>query len=438
MQSHAHIKVGITDINGVLRSKYLHQDKFTKVLKKGLPFCDVIMGSDINDDLIDNLHFTGWQSGYPDKPLHIIEESERHLPFENNRLFYLSEFKDYEHAFCPRSALKKLTINAANQKLHFTAGMEFEFTLFKETPESAKEKGYQNLSSATPGQCGYSMLRTSELHAFHDELLETTSKMRLPLEGLHTEIGPGVIEAALQKAPILEAADRAALFKTVTKLIARRHGLMACFMAKWDKNQQGQSGHIHFSIQDENQKGLFFDESKDSQLSDTMNYVLSGLQKNAPELLLLSTPFPNSFSRLVPGFWAPTQASIGFDNRTTAIRALLGNEASQRIEVRIAGADANPYLAMSSIVLSSLDAIAKKNNNPIITKGNAYQESLPLEYQLPAHMPAAIDALNQSSLARNYLGEHFIDDYCQVKQHEWQLSQAAITDWALNRYFELG
>lgn len=433
----AYVKVAITDVNGVMRSKYLETSKFEKALNHGLPFCDVINGSDINDDLIDNLAFTGWSTGYPDQTLTIIEESKRHLPFEDNLECYLAEFKESEKTLCPRKTLKKLLQQAKEKGYEFTSGMEFEFTLFRETPVSALEKGYHNLQPATPGQCGYSMLRTSELAPFHQELLNTCDTMGLPLEGLHTEIGPGVLEAALKKAPMLEAADRASLFKTVTKLVARKHGFMACFMAKWDRDQQGQSGHIHVSMQDDNAKQLFFDQNSSHEPSLEMKKVLCGLQTHAPELLLLSAPFINSFARLVPGFWAPTQSSVGFDNRTCAIRAILGNEASQRIEYRIAGADANPYFAMSSIVIAALAGLNGRNDSPLITKGNAYEQALPTEYQLPAHMPAAVDALQHSTIARNYLGEFFIKDYGTIKTHEWQQAQAAITDWALKRYFEL-
>jgi glutamine synthetase len=437
MDDNSFIKVAITDINGVMRSKYLAANKFEKVLKKGLPFCDVINGSDINDELVDKLAFTGWETGYPDKLLSIIPESKRHLPFEDNRALYLAEFSDKKDTLCPRAVLKTLCHKAEEENIFFTAGMEFEFTLFRETPDSALEKGYHHLKPATPGQCGYSMLRTSELHEFHQDLLNTCEIMDMPLEGLHTEIGPGVIEASLKKAPILEAGDRATLFKTVTKLVARKHGLMACFMAKWDKNQQGQSGHVHFSLQDASDKALFTHPTQEETPSPLMNNALAGLQAYAPELLLLSAPFVNSFARLVPGFWAPIQASVGFDNRTCAIRAILGNEASQRIEYRIPGADSTPYLAMSAIVIAVLQGIQDNKTSPLITEGNAYQQQLPSEYQLPANMPEAVAVFRQSDVAKAHLGSVFVEDYATIKEHEWKQAQAAITDWALKRYFEL-
>ena len=149
--------------------------------------------------------------------------------------------------------------------------------------------------------------------------------MRMPLEGLHTETGPGVLEAALVADEGLEAADRAALFKTFAKVIAQRRGLMATFMAKWSTDWPGQSGHIHVSLTDTTGKPVFHDrEHAPHGMSETMRWFVGGQQRLMPELLAMIASTVNSYTRLMPGFWAPTSATWGVENRTTALRVIGG------------------------------------------------------------------------------------------------------------------
>jgi glutamine synthetase len=433
----SHIKIGLTDINGVLRSKYLAREKFDKALKTGFGFCDVIVGSDINDQLIDKLHFTGWHTGYPDAHVNIIEASKRSLPLEDNRLFYLCEFSSQNAHFCPRHTLKSIVEKATTADLTPIAGMEFEFTLFDETPSSIHQKQFRDLTPLTPGNCGYSLLRTSQLSPFYDELLEYSEEMGVPLEGLHTEIGPGVLEAALSPSPILEACDRAVLFKTLVKTLAHRHGFMASFMAKWSPIHQGQSGHIHLSLLNKNKQNVFYDPKQPHQISETLRHCIGGQQQLMPAFLALSAPFINSYARLVPGFWAPTQATWGIDNRTCALRAIPAGQKSHRVEYRIPAADCNPYLAMSAALASALYGIENKITPSPEIKGNAYEQSLPEEYQLPTNIIDAATHFRQSSIAKNYFDQHFIDDYATTREWEAHVYQKAVTDWQLERYFEL-
>lgn len=432
-----HIKIGITDINGVMRSKYLAKDKFDKALKSGFGFCDVIVGSDINDQLIDKLHFTGWHTGYPDALINVIDETARPLPLENNRLFYLCEFASENAEFCPRQTLKSIINQSESQGLMPVAGMEFEFTLFEETPNSTHEKQFQNLQPLTPANCGYSLLRTAQLSHFYDELLDVSDKMGLPLEGLHTEIGPGVLEAALAPSPMLEAADRAVLFKSLVKTLAHRHGFMATFMAKWSPDYQGQSGHLHMSLIDKSGQNVFYDAQAEHDISSTLRYCLGGQQAAMPDLLCLSAPFINSYARLVPGFWAPTQASWGIDNRTCALRAIPAGKKAQRVEYRLPAADCNPYLAMSAALASGLYGIDNRIEPSPAMIGNAYEQTLPQEYQLPRTITDAANRFRQSKIAKQFFNQQFIDDYATSREWEAHVHQQAVTDWQLERYFEL-
>lgn len=435
--SQNHIKIAIADLNGVLRSKYISIEKYNKALKQGMGFCDVIVGSDIDDQLIDQLKFTGWHSGYPDAKIQIVEDSLRQLPYEQNRDFVLCQFDTANNELCSRSILKSIAEKADQMGYQAYAGMEFEFSLFDENSDTLHDKQFHNIKPISPGNFGYSLLRTSQFSEFYDELLACCDAMRIPLEGLHTEIGPGVLEAALQYCPIVEAADRAILFKSAVKTLAQRYGWTACFMAKWSEQHQGQSGHIHLSLKDKNNEGVFFDERKPHNISQTMAHFIGGQQRLMPDFLALSAPFVNSYARLVPGFWAPVQATWAIDNRTCAIRVIEGDKQSQRIEYRIAGADVNPYLAMAGALSSGLWGIGQKiePSAPII--GNAYELAGTENIALPTTLIDSSNALKQSEVAPLYFNKTFIEDYARSREWEARCYQKAVTDWQLARYFEL-
>jgi glutamine synthetase len=261
--------------------------------------------------------------------------------------------------------------------------------------------------------------------------------MRFPIEGLHTETGPGVLEAALIYCEALEAADRAALFKTFAKVLAQRQGLMATFMAKWSNKVPGQSGHLHISLQNANGEGVFHDASKADDMSDTMRWFVGGQQALMPELLAMIACTVNSYSRLVPGFWAPTSATWGVENRTTALRVIRGGAASQRVEYRIAAADINPYIALAAAIGSGLWGIEHRIEPGPAIVGNSYDRRHPAELQLPGTLYEAAERLAASQAARALFGDAFVEHYAATRQWEEREFRKAVTDWELARYFEI-
>src|SRR5436190_5804419 len=286
----SHIKLGLFDVDGVLRGKYLARDKFLSALEQGFGFCDVVLGWDSNDQLYDNVSFTGWHTAYPDAQCRIVPSSCRALPLEDDMLLFLAEFAGPAEVLCPRGTLRRILKRAEGMGYSAMAACEYEFFLFEETPHSVRQKGYKDLKTITPGFFGYSALRSSVHADFYQHLLELCELMRLPLEGLHTETGPGVVEAAIVHAEALEGADRAALFKTFTKVLAERRGWMATFMAKWSRDWPGQSGHLHISLKDKRGKPVFFDARKTDHIFDEMRWFIRGHEALMPELLALVGP----------------------------------------------------------------------------------------------------------------------------------------------------
>jgi len=430
-------KVAATDIDGVLRGKYMHRDKLISSLQSGFGFCDVVLGWDVDDRLYDNVEHTGWHTAYPDVEVRLLPGTARMIPFEDATLLLLGEFAGAAEAICPRGLLRRVLARAEAMGFSAKAGFEFEFFVFDETPQTIREKGYRGLRPFTPGAFGYSVLRNSVHADFHHALLDLGEALRMPLEGLHTETGPGVLEAALQASDALEAADRAVLFKTFAKVLAQRRGLMATFMAKWSADLPGQSGHIHISLADRDGAPVFHDDSAAMGMSPTMRWFVGGQQRLLPELLAMISPTVNSFSRMIPGFWAPTSATWGADNRTTALRVIGGGPKSQRVEHRVAAADINPYIALAAGLGSGLWGIENRIEPTAPITGNAYDQSSPPELTFPASLGEAAERLGASAAATDLFGAAFVEHFANTRVWEEREFRRAVTSWELERYFEI-
>lgn len=438
------VKLAVTDIDGVLRGKYISLKKFESIARATGGFCDCVMGWDVDDQLYENdVAFTGWHTAYPDAPFKIDLTTERWLPDENIP-FFLGEFVGNDltslHPICPRSTLKRVLNRAKDMGIGLNLAFEYEFFLFDETPHSVREKDYRNLTPLTPGMFGYSVLRNSTYSDLFNSFMDYCNEIGAPIEGLHCETGPGVWEAAIEYDEALAACDKANIFKTFTKVFFQKRELMATFMARWNVNLPGQSGHVHVSAFDlGSKKSLFHNEKNDHNMSELMQYFVAGMIKYMKPFLPMTTPTINSYTRLVKGFWAPTASTWGVENRTCALRVIPGNEKSQRVEYRVGAADGNPYLTAAALIGAGLLGIEEKLKLEAPLKGNAYdkQDNLPAERQLPSCLKDSTANLAKSEEARKVFGQAFVDHF--VKTREWEVSQyeKAITDWQLRRYFEL-
>jgi glutamine synthetase len=434
------VKVAFTDMDGILRGKYISVEKFLSVIDNQTSFCDVIFGWDANDVAYDNGKFTGWHTGYPDAPAKLDINTFRKIPWENDIPFFLGELIDTKgnpSAVCPRQLVKKVIEEAKQAGFTPFFAQEFEWFNFAETPQSANEKQFKNLTPLTPGMFGYSILRSTLENPFFTDLFDLMKKFNVPLEGLHTETGPGVLEAAIVYADALEAADRAVLFKTAVKEIAYKHGIMATFMAKISENLPGCGGHVHQSLWDKTaKKNLFYSEKDPHHMSDVMKSYVAGQLHCLPHILPMFAPTINSYKRLVEGAWAPTTLTWAVDNRTVALRVLSGGSKSCRLETRVIGSDVNPYLAMAAALAAGLYGI--KNKLPLKqpgTVGNGYRDFS--NGTLPGNLHEATQQMKQSRIAREMLGEEFVDHFTMTREWEWRQHLKAVTDWEFKRYFEI-
>ena len=438
----AKVKVAVSDIDGVLRGKYLHRDKFLGAAEPypggGFGFCDVVLGWDMMDVTYDNTTATGWQHGFPDALARLDLTTARHVPWDNGVPFFLGEFVNADgtaHAQCPRQALKRVLARAGKMGFQVMTGMEFEWFNFLETPHSWAAKKGVGPQQLTPGMFGYSLLRMHQHRDFFNAIMDQMLAFKVPIEGLHTETGPGVYEAAIGFSEALEQADRAILFKTGAKEIGASFGIMPSFMAKPDQSLPGCSGHIHQSLSD-GKTNLFFDAKSPRKMSKLFESYLAGQVACMMEFAPMIWPTINSYKRLVDGFWAPVKPTWGIDNRTASFRVIAGSSKATRLETRCPGADVNPYLAMAAVIAAGLDGVEKglKLTVPPITGTNFGAEDIP---RAPRTLIETTRIFEQSKIARDWLGDGFVDHFAATRDWEWRQWLDGVTDWEMKRYFEI-
>jgi glutamine synthetase len=435
------VKVAVSDIDGILRGKYIHKDKFESAVEGGFGFCDVVFGWDMHDVCYDNTTLTGWHKGFPDAMVRLDLATHRNVPWDDGVDFFLGEFvtsrngRDTPYPLDGRQVLKRVLQRAAKLGVVPMCGLEFEWFNFAETPQSWADKKGVGPTPITPGMFGYSLLRANHSREFFAALFAELADFRIPIEGLHTETGPGVFEAAIVFSDALEAADRGLLFKTAAKEIGARFGIMPSFMAKWSAQYPGCSGHCHQSLSD-GKKNLFHDPGGRHQMSKLFESYLAGQVAHLLEAAPMFWPTINSYKRLVDGFWAPVKPTWGVDNRTASFRVLSGSPKSTRLETRSPGADANPYLAVAACLAAGLQGVERKlklTAKPIAGT-NVGGENVP---RAPRTLIETTQAFRRSEFARDWFGDAFVDHFASTREWEWRQWQDAVTDWELRRYFEI-
>jgi len=438
----AKIKVAVSDIDGVLRGKYLHKDKFFGAAEPypagGFGFCDVVLGWDMMDHCYDNSAVTGWQHGFPDALARLDLATARHVPWDDGVPFFLGEFVNADgsaHAVCPRQTLRRVLRRAEKMGFQVMTGMEFEWFNFLETPHSWAAKKGVGPAQLTPGMFGYSLLRMNQNQGFFKAIMDEMLAFGVPIEGLHTETGPGVYEVAIAFSEALEQADRAVLFKTGVKEIGSRFGIMPSFMAKPNQHFPGCSGHIHQSLSD-GKNNLFYDAKNPRKMSKLFESYVAGQVACMMDFGPMIWPTINSYKRLVDGFWAPVKPSWGMDNRTASFRVIAGSPKTTRLETRCPGADVNPYLAMAAVIAAGLDGVEKglKLSAPPIIGTNGGAENMA---RAPRTLIETTRIFQQSEITRDWLGDTFVDHFAATRDWEWRQWLDAVTDWELKRYFEI-
>lgn len=423
------VHIGIFDIDARFRVKRVETEKFVKLLKGGYDFCKVLYHW-------DTAEVPYGQGSWADAPAPIDPSTNRLYPFAENEALFIAEFAGETGQLAPRNLLARQIERAAAMGLSVTAGLEYEFFVLDETPASVRAKGYRGLTSWQPGNHTYSMV-PSVGRDFFDGLDAVLAPLGIGIDSLHTEQGPGCIEMPLKPAPAMLAADNAALFKTFTKAYCERRGLMATFMAKWSNETNGQSGHLHVSLQDEAGRSLFHDTDDPDGLSDILRHFVGGLVHLLPETLAMCSHTVNAYRRMVPGIWAPVVSSWGIQNRTCAVRVIRGGPSATRVEFRVPAADANPHLALAQCLGVGLWGIENRIDPGPPVEGEARPQDLPPERRMPRSLGAAADRLDASPTARSLFGDAFVDWFVATRRHEDEVFRRHVSDLDRKRYLDV-
>jgi len=433
LRAASHARFFITDIDGVCRGKTLSGERMAEMLNGGGTIASAVFGWDIADDLYTHgVDFAGMGTALGEIGLRLDPATARQLPWDEQRWVLIGEHHLPDGnplPICPRQLLKRVLAGATADGLTVSVGVEYEWFVLQETERSVREKGYRQLHTATQAVTNYSPFRVDAVKGFVNDLFRWLPAADIHLEALHTEAGPGNLEVALRHAEALQAADRAALFKQAVREIGRPHGLLNTFMAKWSTAYGGCGQHLHQSVWRDGHN-LFHDAGAPHGMSQTLRQYIAGQLLALPDLLALYAPFINSYKRLVPGMLAPTHPSWGVDDRHSALRVVPGSARSTRLETRMPGADANPYLIMAAAIASGLHGI--RQGLDLDDTAQAMRQ-----VSLPRSLEQATERLATSDLARTLLGEAFVNHFVQTRRWECDRYQRAVTDWELARYMEV-
>lgn len=434
------ITVAMTDTNGLLRGQKVSRSSFEGIMKAGMGMSPVTFALDPTDEILDIPGVTDEAADFHDSPLIVDAASVRSVPWEKlgDDLLVLSNYMDETAGLCPRALLLSVLGKSAQQGLTLKYGLELEYTLFNETSETLAEKGFQNPTPASTHASHDLLIYQSAQSDWYAEVADMCEALKIDLAKMHEEIGAGFMEACTGAGTGTEPADQTVLLKNFMRVLAMRQGKSITYMARWSEQADSQSAHVHLSLKGEDGTPLFWDETKPDNMSDTFRHFIGGLQTYAGEMMLLFAPTVNSYRRFAPGTFAPPALTWGMENRTTCFRVVGHDAGSLRVENRLPGSDANPYLTVAASLAAGLAGIAQKIEPDAAIVGNGFVPSDTPPRDYPRNMRDAIAALRDSAFARDWLGDAFVDAFSATREAQDQAFMHMVPDTELRRFFELG
>jgi len=409
-----------------------------QVASHGMHACEYLLACDMEMDPVPGYRFASWESGYGDFRCTPDFSTLRRAAWLPRTAIVICDISREGHEtveIAPRRMLQRQIQRAREEGFRIMGGCEIELYAFNETFESARQKNYHNLSPAGSYVEDYHILQGTREEPLIGAIRQNLIASGIPVESTKGEWGPGQQEINLQYSEVLEQADRSVLYKHAAKEIAAQQGKSVTFMAKWDEKLAGSSMHIHLSVCDGAGTNLFAGDSALGPLktSDIFRWFLGGWMAHAREMAVFYAPYVSSYKRYQSGSFAPTAIAWSHDNRTSGFR-VVGEEESLRIECRIPGADANPYLVYVAAIASGLDGIRRRIDPPAVFRGNIYEaKDLP---RVPGTLVQAIAEFERSEFARNLFGDPVFEHYLHFFRTEQRKFDEVVTCWERARFFE--
>ncbi|MCX5203453.1 glutamine synthetase family protein [Streptomyces sp. NBC_00237] len=425
------VRVTFPDLLGTDRARDILVEHLPSALGHGLAFCRAVYHTSPRGDTVDVAG--GLDAGLPDILVKPDLSTLVALPWEPGVASCLGEATDPatgERApESPRGVLQRVLDAWAEYGLVPVVGPELEYFLCEEAPGTPT--GWRRYAEA-PGN-----IYTAGLRGDPDRhLLRTIRSLRdlgLRVTAGNHEYSSGQFEINLDHSEALDAADRGFRFKAAVKELARREGKLATFMAKPFNDEGGSGFHIHLSaVSDTTGQNAFDDASAPHGLSGPARHAIAGILAHAPALAALQNPTINSYKRFGPDTLAPWLIDWGLDNRSAMLRIPPERGSASRLEIRLGDASANPYLVIASTLAAALLGIRAGEEPPAPLEGYGYDVSK--APQLPASLPAALDALVADGPLTELLGKDFTSTFLAYKRNEVERFQQHVTDWEFGEY----
>ena len=415
------VLLALTDMQGRLQGKRLTARHFLdEVLEHGAEACNYLLAVDVDMNTVDGYAMSSWEKGYGDFEMVPDLDTLRTIPWHEATVLCLADLRwagGEPVVASPRQILRRQLERLSERGLEAFAGTELEFIVFRDTYEEAFEKGYRGLKPANQYNVDYSLLGTARIEPLIRRIRNQMGAAGMEVENSKGECNDGQHEINFRYGPALKAADEHSIYKTGAKEIAAQEKMAITFMAKYDQ-REGSSCHIHMSVRGLDDEGF--------------NRYVAGQLACLRELTLMYAPNINSYKRFALGSFAPTAVAWGNDNRTCSVR-VVGHGDSRRFELRLPGADVNPYLALSAMIAAGLHGLDRELELEPPLEGNAYTSDKP---HVPRTLSEARELFGASSVAREAFGDEVVDHYLNNARVELEAFESFVTDWERSRGFE--
>jgi glutamine synthetase len=423
------VVLALTDMQGRLQGKRLTARHFLDaVVDHGAEACNYLLATDVEMNTVGGYALTSWERGYGDFEMRPDFDTLRLVPWHDGTALCLADIAwgdGREVAPSPRQILRRQLARLAERGLGAFAGTELEFIVFRDSYEDAHAKRFAGLTPANLYNVDYSLIGTARVEPLIRRIRNSMAGAGMHVENSKGECNFGQHEINFLYGPALRAADEHAIYKTGAKEIAAQEGMAITFMAKYDE-REGNSCHIHLSLRRQDGTPLFAEDRP------AFERFLAGQLACLRELTLFYAPNVNSYKRFAAGSFAPTAVAWGRDNRTCALR-VVGHGPALRAELRLPGADVNPYLALASMVAAGLHGMDGGLELEPAEQGNAYASG---RERVPSTLREARDLFAASAVARDAFGEEVVAHYVNNADIELAQFEAAVTDWERMRGFE--
>jgi glutamine synthetase len=423
------VLLALTDMQGRLQGKRLTASHFLdSVVAHGAEACNYLLAVDVEMNTVDGYEMSSWERGYGDFAMVPDLSTLRPIPWHEKTVLCLADLAWEDGSavpVSPRQILRRQLERLEERGLRASAATELEFIVFKDTYEDAFRKGYRELEPANHYNLDYSLLATARVEPLIGRIRRQMAEAGLRVENSKGECNDGQHEINFAYADALQAADEHSVYKTGAKEIAAQEGMAITFMAKFNE-REGSSCHIHLSLQREDGSAVFASDQT------AFEQFLAGQLAALRELTLFYAPNVNSYKRFAAASFAPTAVAWGRDNRTCALR-VVGHDDALRLELRLPGADVNPYLALAAMIAAGLHGFDSELALEPRVEGNAYAAHKP---RVPGTLREAHDLFADSAVAAAAFGDDVVSHYLNNARVELAAFESAVTDWERVRGFE--